>query len=425
MSKTTTEIIASAQVALKQCRQLTDKLFPVDKGMHHTAAVMYYSLESLVTELQAFTSPQVAVESATSDELDAKLVAATTKVREQREALLEKTVVIKDLKEQLQKSQVEQSQLSKQVETQKAALVEQSTRLQEFDALQSTLSETEAALKRSIANAERLTSEGNAVKLKLKEKESELVDTKRKASETLQAEIETIKSRSESLMQKEKQKHQKTQEMLTEQQRENAELAKDLQRVNGVSVKNNRFAGKTKGVEFFIHEYSSPLQLQFQTANLVKQLPKANWHYQVMRSNGVSINVAPTVWCTPVLPECSDFQDEWNMDISNRLHELMLARAKESHPREYARTVAAKNHPITTNPLLTEVERKALQKAKLITLFDSISMTYTAFENQLTKYNKKMANEECIALRVKIEMICEDFIESADKKHVHKPAKAA
>lgn len=391
-------IISSAIVAMKESRELADKLFSTDKELHHTALVMHYSIDNLLN----------ALESATINAMPEEHVNALALMRE---SIDEATGTINSQSAILDK--------------QKVLLGEQQDQLLAMEALQHELTKTTDKLIQVEALNRHLESEVTALKEKMKNEKKALSTLKIAHSSELESEKKKAKDRSKQANDKLKEKHQKSLDKISNLEREITELARDLQRMNGAPVSNNRYSGKTKGVEFFIHEYSSPLQIKFQTANLVKQLPNAMWHFQVMRSNGVSINVGPTTWCTPVLPDCELFSSEWNPKISQRLHELMLERAAESHPVEYKRTLAAKQHPITTNSLFTELEKKSLQKAKLITLFDSISLTYGAFENQMLTSCKKLTPEECIAIRIKIEMIGEDFVNSVGINNTSEAAIAA
>lgn len=195
---------------------------------------------------------------------------------------------------------------------------------------------------------------------------------------------------------------------------ENKKLRAMLRATNGAQLSNMDFNGKTQGVSFSIVEFNTPLEVKYNDIGGLKLLNDAPYHYQVRRSNGVAINVGQTTWLTAVLPLCADFQDEWNPDISDKLHELLLARAKTAFPREYKIVQAAKKHPITNHSLLSKSQSDALKKSKLINLFDSISLTRTAFETKLSANNKKMTQEERLALRFVVEKIADQFVDDDD-----------
>lgn len=79
----------------------------------------------------------------------------------------------------------------------------------------------------------------------------------------------------------------------------------------------------------------------------VRQLDGANWHFQVTKNDGISIAVVPTIWLTPVLPYCQEFQDDWNPKIAKALCVKMLEKSKVTHPANFKRVAAAKLRPIT------------------------------------------------------------------------------
>lgn len=398
-NNTITGIVANASVAKKQVRQLADLIS--DQELNHTALVAFYALEKLVSDLKDLNFPN-----------------------EPEEALSENKL----LTEQLGSLNKELLTFKLEVSTLKGVNSDLTTKLvnlqNEYDALGKSHLKLSGDYSAQTDEIKRLriavdTKEKQLIALNAKEAEllkqlnleiSRLNLEIKRVNEHSQKELLSAKEKSATRLKVEQEKVQALNVKLHRAEAEIAELSRDLTKMNGAAV-GKPFQGKTRGVQFFIHEYKSPMTIHIQKSSRTRQLENANWHFQVMRNNGVSISVGTSQWLYPILPECNDMKDEWNSDISKALHEFMMANAKVSHPKEYKRVLAAKKLPITTSPLFTDEEKKALQKAKLITLFDSISLTYTAFSYHLQANNKKLTDEQCLEIRRKIETIA-DTIET-------------
>lgn len=370
------ELKARSELVLQQINELSAKLTNQPE-LYQSSRVMYFALQGIVNKVS-----------------DLVIAASESeKCKEKAEAEL--------------------------VALQKNSLADRIERHTTLARLSSIDAEHQTALYRINALQDQLASSEEERLGQVQRHKDHLKDQKEAAAKQL----EITKQKAES---KDKQRSEtiaKLQLTITNLQREVGEANRELQKTNGVAVNNGTFTGKTKGVRFYIHEYSSPLSIRFSKLNGIGLLEgETNWHYQVMRENGVSINVGPTCWLTPVLPETVEFKDHWNMKISDRLHELMLDRAKGSHPVEYALTMKAKKLPITNHPGLSSEQSEALKKAKLITLFDSVSLTTTAFVNQIKKHNKQVDDSFCLDLKATINGQIEKEFRSAQLSSVQKAA---
>ncbi len=360
---------ASFKVALQESKLLSDELFNLDRDLHHKSLIVYYSIENAVNNLIS---------------LKDNVIHVNDFHHEQRELISCKqseiesvSLVNKELRKRI-------SDLKDVVASQYKIMVIKDDSINELKNKLITISQENHKFKYS---------------------KKENLDSK------LNEKISMEKERSKKLIEKERNKSEKYKIRIASLEKECNELIKrERKNSDSIPIQNNRFPGKSQNVEFFVHEYKSQLQVQLHSNDFVKPLKNLDWHLQVMRNNGVSIAVTPTVWLMPVLPEFEHFSSEWNPKITVRLHQYFLERAREMQLPEYEYTMAAKQFVITTNMSLSEHEQGILKKCKLISLFDVVSLTYSAFEKTVFKYNKKILNSECTDLRIKIEEISEGLI---------------
>ncbi|MFV8387392.1 hypothetical protein ACNO5E_25160 [Vibrio parahaemolyticus] len=185
-------------------------------------------------------------------------------------------------------------------------------------------------------------------------------------------------------------------------------LCRRFDAAEGKSV-GRSFPGKSRDVELFVNEFQKPLPISFAGG----QILASNWHFQVVKNNGVSIFALPSVWLTPILPLSEEFQAEWNPKISEYLTERMVEKAKVSHPEVYKRTLKAKNLPITNDDIFDTNESAALKKAKLITLYDAASTTEIAFNRIVLSANKKLSSEAVVCMYRKVKQLEAQFFEGS------------
>lgn len=378
-------LIAGATVARKEAQEIADKFEHVDSETYHKALVLRFSLEKLESDLNKIdlnTSPN----HQSLADLEAKLAKIESELSEVTES---KTAALTQIKT----VQSECNLLKKANDT-----------------LESEVASLTEMLEQEKKASSKLLEKTAQHKVELSSKALEHERDKREIADRYKSDTLKLKERSQTLLTKEKEKNKQLQASIQLLKAENAALGRDLSKTNGQSVTDNSFKGKSKGVSFFIHEYSSPLQVIFFDSNRLSTLKGAQFHYQVMKNNGVSINVAPSTWLTPVLPDCDEFRAEWNAKIADRLHELILEQAKTNHKEEYQKVMLAKKTPITTHDRISDSEKKALQKAKLITLFDNISLTFTAFCDKMKAANKAWDDQDSLVLRAKVETIAQELI---------------
>ncbi|EGR4213429.1 hypothetical protein NTH44_003602 [Vibrio metoecus] len=349
------DILANAVVAKKNARSLADSIS--DETQKHNALVIFFALDKLVSLLEA-------QESRTDSSMNTPL----------------------------------NPEYGMQIQDLNKVKLEQQRQLEEYSKLEKELALTTLQLNKTSTalNKAEESITGLQTQLKLQRQE---------AKTNLETALNSEKEKSEKAKLKIKEKNCALLERINSLEVEANSLAADLRKLNGQQLANAAFPGKSKGVKFTISEFASPIVLRFREKNYTQQLDGANWHFQVSKNDGISINVGTTVWLMPVLPECAEFRDDWNPKITARLHELMMERAKESHPLYYNNVLLAKKVTITTDPIFCKEEVKMLQKSKLITLFDVVSLTYSAFVNSLRSANPNIEDSTCSNIRMKVEEI--------------------
>lgn len=238
------------------------------------------------------------------------------------------------------------------------------------------------------------------------------LDSERLAHEQ---EIQKEKVASDRKLNDEKRKREELSLQLASLQREHSSLCRRFDSTQGKGD-NKRYPGKRPGTSFFINEFEKELPMSLGSAAGVRQLDGANWHFQVTKNDGISIAVVPTIWLTPVLPYCQEFQDDWNPKIAEALCEKMLEKSKVTHPANFKRVAAAKQRPITNNEIFTSQESAALKKSKTISLFDAASLTRSAFFSKISKSNKKLEQEVLECMFEKVRTLEANFIQEWSQK---------
>ncbi|WP_217557636.1 hypothetical protein [Vibrio metschnikovii] len=365
-----TDIIANAAVSKNQARELADKQSNPD--LKTKLLVIYYALEKMETLIQTTVIGEHNAHSKELSKLQAKLLHLVT---ERDSAKQDKQNTLDALNEQA----IQLSAMTLQLERQQQTTEQLKQQLEQ--AKQSAAAHTKA------------------IKQLKREHQQAMVDA-----------AAANKEKSQQAQKKLKDKIASQQSTITELKKETEELARDLRAMNGAPV-SSPFAGKSKGVTFSISEFSSPITLRFKDETYIRQLPNANWHYQVSRNNGVSIDVGTNDWLMPVLQECNDFIAEWNPKINKELHQIIMTKAKSSHPEYYQAVLAAKKITIVNDPVFTDEERALLQKAKLITLMDAACLALGSFINTLRVANKNVTDEQGTLIRDKVEKLSKAFRE--------------
>lgn len=365
-----TDIIANAAVSKNQARELADKQSNPD--LKTKLLVIYYALEKMEALIQTTVIGERDAHSKELSKLQAKLLHLVT---ERDSAKQDKQNTLDALNEQA----IQLSAMTLQLERQQ---------------------QTTEQLKQQLEQAKQsATAHTKAIKQLKREHQQAMVDA-----------ADANKEKSQQAQKKLKDKIASQQSTISELKKETEELARDLRGMNGAPV-SSPFAGKSKGVTFSISEFSSPITLRFKDETYIRQLPNANWHYQVSRNNGVSIDVGTNDWLMPVLPECNDFIVEWNPKINKELHQIIMTKAKSSHPEYYQAVLAAKKITIVNDPVFTDEERALLQKAKLITLMDAACLALGSFINTLRAAHKNVTDEQGALIRDKVEQLSKAFRE--------------
>mgnify|MGYP000052718153 CR=1 FL=1 len=221
----------------------------------------------------------------------------------------------------------------------------------------------------------------------------------------------SAKEKSKKAIDKEKAKVQNLASEVATLRKEKKQLESEIESIHGKKAAS--VAGMSEGVRFFIHEYNVPINLVLRdNVNRIRTIGGLPWHFQVMRNNCVSVVAMVSEWLTPVFPMCKDFNEEWNEHNTLVVHEMMMEKAKETKTatKEYLLTMAAKQATITNDGRLSEQERDWLKKAKMITLFDAVSVVYPIFAYDIEKANSGVTSEQISELHDKIKAIADDFI---------------
>jgi len=379
MQKLLLKLTTRSELLLDKINSLSEKLIKLDNDLYSESRILYFTLKGLTEDVTA---------------IEGELKALIT----ERDSIQQQNInIAKQLTtSELGYQSIEQSLKAKTNELTSVEKVVQTLNGQ-LEAVRADKAQ------KAIEHKKQITTVRTDCETRIEQAKEKSKKSSEKAQTKLQARIDKLE---------ENEAHLRSELAVVED--ENKKLRAMLRATNGAQLSNMDFQGKTQGVSFSIVEFNTPLEVKYNDIGGLKLLNEAPYHYQVRRSNGVAINVGQTTWLTAVLPLCADFQDEWNPEISDRLHELLLGKAKTSFPREYKIVQAAKKHPITNHSLLTKSQSDALKKSKLINLFDSISLTRTAFETKLSASNKKMTQEECLALRFVVEKIADQFVDDYD-----------
>lgn len=381
------EITANANVAMKQAGTLVNEL----TGDHqHQARILYFVIEAILEKLEALPDSSHRVQ-ALNNQIS-QLESSVSLLEQDKEQALDENDKLK----------ASLATLNQDLENAAA----DREKLHQADDERQTL---EAERDQAINKANGLDGEVKKLKSKLAETEKAWKAKVKTTQQRADADVSKAKEKSKQAVDKEKEKLRAQKEAYDKMVKERNELARDLARYNGSNVQNDHFKGKSPGVSFFIHEFSSPLKIKILDNSGISPLDDCQWHYQVMRSNGISVNIGVTEWLSPVIPESDEFKSEWNPAISDRLHELMLERAKETHPETYQRVMAAKGEYITNLDVFDESEQTRLKKAKLISLYDAVSLTKYGFTTKIRAQDPNISDEAVTLLRDKIGDIAREF----------------
>lgn len=114
--------------------------------------------------------------------------------------------------------------------------------------------------------------------------------------------------------------------------------------------------------------------------SLVRELP---WSLQISCSTGISIDVAFTVFGSPVYPICQDFTHDFPEEMSDLVHIEYLALLEKSPHANLKINLEMikqfKQLTATTLSCINSNEKSSLQKAKLVMIYDSIALNKQNF----------------------------------------------
>ncbi|WP_122053602.1 hypothetical protein [Vibrio sp. Evd11] len=104
-----------------------------------------------------------------------------------------------------------------------------------------------------------------------------------------------------------------------------------------------------------------------------------DWHFEVLSSEGVSIHIGLTEWCTPILPFSTEIQKDWSTDIESYIHGAALQRVAHSHPNNFKMIVESKQVLLDKVPEFTERELDMFRASGATSLFDLVSISFNKF----------------------------------------------
>lgn len=104
-----------------------------------------------------------------------------------------------------------------------------------------------------------------------------------------------------------------------------------------------------------------------------------DWHFEILSSEGVSIHIGLTEWCTPILPFSTEIQKDWSTDIESYIHDAALQRIAHSHPNNFKMIIESQKVLLDSVPEFTERELDMFRASGFTRLFDLVSISFNKF----------------------------------------------
>lgn len=183
-----------------------------------------------------------------------------------------------------------------------------------------------------------------------------------------------------------------------------AKKKKDEELTSGMTL-INKHPGQTGEADYSLTLYRSPRKFRLTDDNAMPLMGDLPWSLLLSCSNGVSVDVAFTIYGSPVYPSCDEIALDFPRDMNSLIHKEFLKLIGKSSDGLSKVTLELirqfKQVPATTLEVITDEEKAALQKAKLIDAFDCVSMTSRTFAYTLEK-SAKYDLESGLALHKKL-----------------------
>lgn len=129
----------------------------------------------------------------------------------------------------------------------------------------------------------------------------------------------------------------------------------------------------------------------FSSESSLELLNDLHWHYHISSSLGISLSAPCTEWATPLIPPCTELEQNWHPDIFSTLHSIYMERLKPTHPQIVARVEWAKKRKLATLPI-SESDKAELLSNGIKTVFDFYT-TSTAERNRNQPGSVKIPSE--------------------------------
>ncbi|GLQ71036.1 hypothetical protein [Vibrio penaeicida] len=174
----------------------------------------------------------------------------------------------------------------------------------------------------------------------------------------------------------------------------NRTLKEQSQLSSGVVIGALKGKGKSK-LKYELKLYWESLRydsLTFDGTRLIDNLP---FHFKIYGSNGISVDVQITETGTGLLPACEELSKEYpGKPMNDLIHQQFLKLRKYVDPNILLFIQDLKNTPATTLKFVDGDVKKALQRAKKITLFDVLSTTKNTFLKDIKEAKAKVSEDD-------------------------------
>ncbi|BBM67650.1 MULTISPECIES: hypothetical protein [Vibrio] len=233
----------------------------------------------------------------------------------------------------------------------------------------------------------------------------------------------------------EKNKNEST-EIINELASQNRSLRQEIRELkeqksldSGVVIGSMLGKGKAKNrLKYELKFYWEELKyesLTFDGTRLIAGLP---FHFKLSGSNGISVDVQLTETGTGLMPSCEELEKDYpGKPMNDLIHQQFLKLKKYIDPNILLYIQDLKKTPATTLKFVKPDMKKALQKAKKITLFDVLSTTKRTFIKDMNEAKTKMHEDDLTIIYVSLyayaTKIREQYLES-DYKDVSYQIKA-
>jgi len=120
-------------------------------------------------------------------------------------------------------------------------------------------------------------------------------------------------------------------------------LRETLDEYSGIRDKVKCFdITKNGGNGGFAYIYSYPFGLAADVGRRHEVILTARFHFQIRTSHLLAMDVIPTIWGAPLYNRLKDFEENWNTEIDEELHQRIMMKLEKSFPKLHRRISASK-----------------------------------------------------------------------------------